>query len=1221
MALRFDELSPREFEELCAALLRAKNHQTRHLGAGGSERGWDVESTDPDGRLWCVQCKRVKSLNPGKAVRELTKVLNDPKSVQPEIWALMASTDVTRNVQEKLVEAADGRCEIRCFGPTDLEGWTHEHARIRDRFFAGREPHARIAYVSAVKADRDVAAELRRDLQLVLRRHWEAAWNVAWHDPTEDGLPEIPEAASVAFVVVSPEALADRALMGFWKSAICQGHRAGRRKLFALSVAPTVPWPDWLTERFERRDLRLDSEDYRIDLSAIISKWIGKTESELRGELVAGPGSPAIRLDADLHGRLVDWLEPVMERDLSRRFLAVGLGLDGMNVLDDFPTDALRASAAVVLGRRDDDPVRAAERLIRVVREALKGEESRERLQVLDGIERDLSARQKAEPEAVERGLLPAWLKRVRDDHERLVDHFQVRHELDFLDKVYVELEMLPDHLAEHRLMDGGGLSEKGRQLGGRQLSIRDILALGPEDFPWVTRRWVVRGDPGAGKTTLLRHLASRLAAERERGWVPVFQSLPVLVRSKQSLLDRVDEAFEEVQGRSGLKPVLEREGQEGRLLVLLDGLDEVGQEDRARAEDQLRRLSDRWPETPIVVSTRPIGYRRFSPDFRELQILPLSRERRLGFLAAWFGRADDRVDTDRAETALRQLEASGLDELAGNPLYLTLMAILLEQDKAPDKNRSKLYDQVFTLLLEGKHKHEQTEPVERPALVRKILRLLAYTLTEDNRDSESKADLQERLYHEQMHGLHEELRRVPRWDGPLSHFLEDLAERVGILGPHDGEDADWRFWHRTFKEALTAEHLAQMKAEDLLARAASLGGEESRWAEPFALLTGQVEEPDALVKQLVDTNKTLGLRALATAQGVSDATLDEILALTDDPDARTEVFEQIPGQLQDPERSLQLIDRLRRRTRNGSDLFWLYDAAEAVAGQSEDWVEPARDLQARFFDHIAVPDPALFRRFRTAEGEDKELWCEIPKGTYWVGSPEDEEGRTEHDGDEIRHRVELARSYWMAAIPVTNAQYAAFDPGIPPHRWDSVPKESDPDFPRVKISWWEAVSFCRWLASRGGLTGARLPWDAEWEVACRGGSDTTYWSGDTEEDLERVGWYDKNADGRAHRVAEKPANAFGLYDAHGNVWEGIQDTDNWEAFKTRPTDGLFAVDPADPPADLAASPRASRVIRGGSFLGSARDARSAFRFNWVPWYRGLFLGFRVLLPFAPSDP
>ena len=70
MALRLAELSPREFEELCVALLKARGHETRHLGAGGSEGGWDVRSTDADGRLWCTQCKRVQSLPKSLALKE-----------------------------------------------------------------------------------------------------------------------------------------------------------------------------------------------------------------------------------------------------------------------------------------------------------------------------------------------------------------------------------------------------------------------------------------------------------------------------------------------------------------------------------------------------------------------------------------------------------------------------------------------------------------------------------------------------------------------------------------------------------------------------------------------------------------------------------------------------------------------------------------------------------------------------------------------------------------------------------------------------------------------------------------------------------------------------------------------------------------------------------------------------------------------------------------------
>jgi predicted NACHT family NTPase len=155
-----------------------------------------------------------------------------------------------------------------------------------------------------------------------------------------------------------------------------------------------------------------------------------------------------------------------------------------------------------------------------------------------------------------------------------------------------------------------------------------------------VTRRWVVRGDPGSGKTTLLRHLAARLAEESPPRWVPVFQSLPVLLRKREFLLDRIERQMGRADHR-GMAAVLEREGQEGRLLLLLDGLDEV--EDREDAETLLRQLSERWPRTPLVVTTRPIGYRRFDAAFRELELQPFDRERRccssnVRRLVSWHG-------------------------------------------------------------------------------------------------------------------------------------------------------------------------------------------------------------------------------------------------------------------------------------------------------------------------------------------------------------------------------------------------------------------------------------------------------------------------------------------------------------------------------------------------------------------------------------------------------
>jgi formylglycine-generating enzyme required for sulfatase activity len=169
-------------------------------------------------------------------------------------------------------------------------------------------------------------------------------------------------------------------------------------------------------------------------------------------------------------------------------------------------------------------------------------------------------------------------------------------------------------------------------------------------------------------------------------------------------------------------------------------------------------------------------------------------------------------------------------------------------------------------------------------------------------------------------------------------------------------------------------------------------------------------------------------------------------------------------------------------------------------------------------------------------------------------------------------------------------------------------------------ITWYQAMAFCAWLASHQATAGARLPTEEEWEYACRARSTTRYWSGDTEQDLERVGWYTKNSDRKTHEVGKKAPNEWGLHDMHGNVREWT--VSPWTGdYSEQASASTRTVDPAALPAHLAAPVlRDARVIRGGGYWNDARNARSAFRNGRDPRSRGLDQGFRVLLPFAPSD-
>ncbi|HXO26804.1 MAG TPA: NACHT domain-containing protein, partial [Thermoanaerobaculia bacterium] len=713
-------------------------------------------------------------------------------------------------------------------------------------------------------------------------------------------------------LVATPEALASPRVGDEWQSFLATRRDWQAGHLHIVELVPT-PIPPFL-ESIQRVDFREPGEErYRSGLQDLVAGLLGQTDRRNLPALADGievPAPPDPGLPYAQREKLVSWLAPLLSKKVLRLAIAPRLRLQP-EALEGQPSWACAASAALVWTTGSEEPVTAAIRIVETLKETFEEDEPG-RIPELVSLRDELVNLQREGPE---RGLLAIWLRQVASDHERLVPYFQRQAEFDLLERVYVQLEMRTETPRK-------ATADLGKGPLDRPAGLREVLSLPRGENPWITGRWVVLGEPGAGKTTLLRHLTATLARDERRPWVPLLESLPRLMRERESLLDRVARRLERSgQPGQGLASALDRAGREGRLLLLFDGLDEVPREDREDAEQLLRDLAVHWPDTPLVVTSRPIGYSRPGSDFRELTLLPLDRARRREFLARWLGRQTGTLDEARADAALGALDAAELRDLAGNPLYLTLMALLFEQGTEPDRNRTRLYDQVFRLLLEGGHRSEG-KPLEAREAVHGILRQLAHGMTEENRDAEPVSSIEDRLYRPELDSLRDKIERVSRWRNSLRSFLEDVAERTGILGPHDGPDSDWRFWHRTFREALAAERLEEEYASQpgkvaLLERATTIAVEQdlSRWAEPFALLAGRVADPDALVRELVRVNRPLGLRALATAQRLRDETLREVLALSGDWQERREVFLRLPELVAEPRRALALLDLLRQRT------------------------------------------------------------------------------------------------------------------------------------------------------------------------------------------------------------------------------------------------------------------------------------------------------------------
>ncbi len=222
-----------------------------------------------------------------------------------------------------------------------------------------------------------------------------------------------------------------------------------------------------------------------------------------------------------------------------------------------------------------------------------------------------------------------------------------------------------------------------------------------------------------------------------------------------------------------------------------------------------------------------------------------------------------------------------------------------------------------------------------------------------------------------------------------------------------------------------------------------------------------------------------------------------------------------------------------------------------------------------------------------------------IPPGSFLMGSPEDEEGRIE---DETQHQVTLTEPYYLGVVPVTQAQWQAVMGTNPSHF------KGDDRRPVECISWVDCQDFVIALGERTGKR-FRLPTEAEWEYACRAGTTTPFSFGETiltdQANYDGHYAYGDGQEGvyrkKTTPVGSFPANAWGLYDMHGNVLEWCQD---WYG----PYSSDSPQDPRGPDQGDA------RVLRGGSWYNSPGWCRSASRHRPEPGYRLRLCGCRVVL-------
>jgi formylglycine-generating enzyme required for sulfatase activity/WD40 repeat protein len=265
-----------------------------------------------------------------------------------------------------------------------------------------------------------------------------------------------------------------------------------------------------------------------------------------------------------------------------------------------------------------------------------------------------------------------------------------------------------------------------------------------------------------------------------------------------------------------------------------------------------------------------------------------------------------------------------------------------------------------------------------------------------------------------------------------------------------------------------------------------------------------------------------------------------------------------------------------------------------------------------------------------------------IPPGEFTMGSPESLPKYPGWMADpETQHQVRLTRPFYIGAHEVSLAAFRAFvdetdyetdaekksegDWAMNPKTrkfekdlgftWKKPGFEQSDEHPVVCVSWHDARAFCRWISRKEGAT-YRLPTEAEWEYACRAGTTTCFWAGEALSSLQANGSGTKaynDAKPGPNRLGTVPleafeANAFGLYEVHGNVWEWCSD---WYA----PYDKGPAVDP------IGAESGELRVMRGGGWNNGMYYLRSALRLRFTPTTRSNNVGFRIVQEISSAIP
>ena len=825
------------------------------------------------------------------------------------------------------------------------------------------------------------------------------------------------------------------------------------------------------------------------------------------------------------------------------------------------------------------------------------------------------------------------------------------------LDDTFVHLRISRTQRSEARF---DRQSEAARAEEERYLTPAEVITQAFRHFPLL----LIIGDPGSGKTTLLKYYALCCLNRQHRqiGFAGDGEVLPIFLPLRDLLFKgrrpvALPDNLAAWAERHSLTSITARQFddwlQQRRTLVLLDGLDEIGDLDQRRAVcEWLKDVCAVYARARFVVTSRWTGYRK--RDCIELEcghlradILDFSPDQQWEFLHKWFKAAllrelpaddlpaetwrqqQENKAADKARTVIDYLERRdnrGLRELAGIPMLLQIMAVIWKEREYLPHSRSALYDASLNYLLDYRDRRRRLDPLLPADRARQVLEPVALWMQEElQTDEAAKADL-----HRRMQAILDSMYKPPT----AEDFCANLRDRAGLLVDY-GED-HYIFRHKSFREFLAARQLARKAAEPgrLDTLAAQLG--DDWWEESLRFFMAGLDA------DLFDRFLTVFFQADISCR------LDErqhtlLLKLVEE--APQQKITGLIKHLTDPQLSGQqrryVIDCLKT-TGKPEAFHALRDADKG--SWSETNRSHADDIVAEFLkvEEVAAERPVPIDLFKERPPsfrnpfEDNVEYILIPGDTYTYS---------------VSKKEVTVPDMYFCKYPVTNKRYCRFiaylegeqreleerlprevlaqklrafadslegyrdyleqDPGKWPEQFrshlDDEKRFNGADQPVVAVTWYAARAYCLWLSSleaarRGDLRDLnvkqiaslyRLPneWEWEWAAAGRepGGS------------LRKYPW-PKNKGEPNPNLANygqdvDATTPVGRY-PEGATPEGLLDMAGnvWEWMENW----------ADKDEDV-------RALRGGSWYFDEVNLRCSARIVNDPDFRDNSVGFRVL--------